>query len=415
MSYYKHIKNLSHKMSYIVKRTPLEYNGRLSDKYGAKIYMKREDLQFSRSYKLRPAYAKILSIDTGNNNNKFVCASAGNFAQSVAYLSKKLNIKSDIFLPNSCNLQKVDRIKKLGDPNLCTLHFHGDVFDDCLEYSILFSEMNNSTFLHPYDDKACVNGNATIAHEIVNQMKENNEDIDMIIGSIGGGGLMGGISKYIKEVGPNNCLVHGVESENSNSMAISLQQNKRIKLENDDTFIDGSAVKQPGKITFDICRQYIDEVHTVLNNRVCYDIIDLYQDDGIILELAGAMPISVLHKIKDKIKGKTIVLVFSGSNNDIKKYNEICNRKLLYENRLHYYVIQFYQKPNQLRNFIKNVLSTNDDIIRFEYLKKDNNGSGSVLIGIDTDNVSQFSNKLTANGYGHEKLCENDLLYKYLV
>ena len=405
MSYKNKIKKLYSKMD-IIKKTPLEYNSRLSKKYNANIFLKREDMQFTRSYKVRPALSTILSSDIKSN---IVCASAGNFAQSVAYISNKLGIPSNIFIPKTCNQQKVNRIKQYSNLDICNIYFSGYVFDECLDKAIQFTKNNNYTFLHPYDNKYCIDGNATIALELEEQLN----DINIIIGSIGGGGLMGGISYYIKNCYNKNCLVYGVESENSDSMKKSVELNKITKLDNNDTFIDGSAVKQPGNYTFNICKDHIDKFFTVSNNRVSYDAVDVYQEDGIILELSSIMPISVLEQIKDEIIGKNVVLVMSGSNNDIKKYNEIYDRKLIYENKLHYYIIKFYQKPGELKNFVENILDKNDDIIRFEYLKKNNTESGNVLIGIETNDVERLHKKMKE--YTYTKLSYSDELFKILV
>ena len=390
----------------IIKKTPLHYNTRLSKKYKSNIFLKREDLQFTRSYKVRPALSTILSSNIYRN---IVCASAGNFAQSVAYISNILNIPSDIFIPKTCSQQKVNRIKKYSNPDICNIHFYGNIFDECLEKAIDFTNNNYYTFLHPYNTENCIDGNATIALEIEEQI----QNVDIIIGSIGGGGLMGGISYYIKNSDNKKCLIYGVESENSDSMKQSVEQNKIIKLDNNDTFIDGSAVKEPGYLTFNICKNYVDKFFTVTNNRVAYDAVDMYQEEGIILELSSIMPISVLEQIKHEIIGKNVVLVMSGSNNDIKKYNEIYDRKLIYENKLHYYIIKFYQKPGELKYFVENILDKNDDIIRFEYLKKNNMESGNVLIGIETNDVERLHKKM--KGYIYTKLSYSDELFKILV
>jgi len=409
MSYKNKIQKLYNQMD-IIKKTPLYYNARLSNKYKSNIFLKREDLQFTRSYKVRPALSSILTnIISEQHYKNIVCASAGNFAQSVAYISNRLNIPADIFIPNTCNQQKVNKIRNYSNPNICNIHYYGNIFDECLNKAIDFTNNNDYNFLHPYNTDNCMNGNATIALEIEEQMN----NVDIIIGSIGGGGLMGGISYYMKNCYHKNCLIYGVESENSDSMKQSVEQNKIIKLNNNDTFIDGSAVKEPGHLTFEICKKHIDKFFTVSNNRVAYDAVDMYQEDGIILELSSIMPISVLEQIKDEIIGKNVVLVMSGSNNDIKKYNEIYDRKLIYENKLHYFIIKFYQKPGELKNFVENVLDKNDDIIRFEYLKKNNMESGNVLIGIETNDITRLNKKMTE--YTYTKLSYSDDLFKILV
>ena len=319
------VNNNYHKLLTFVKRTPLCYNERLSKLYGANIYLKREDLQFTRSFKIRGACMKILNSNL-KPDDTIVCSSAGNHAQSIAFLSKKLNIKSDIFLPDTTPQQKICRIKYFSNPDICNIHFAGIVFDECLEESKKFAEKHNAVYIHPFDDHYIIAGQGSIGLEIENN--KHNIKMDIIIATIGGGGLISGISSYIKNNQNNMCKIYGVESENSDSMKISIANNKITKLFNNDYFVDGSAVKQPGNITFEYCKKYVDKIFTIYNDKVCYDLIDLYQNDGIVAELSGAMPLSLLPLIKDEIKGKNICCVISGGNNDILRLKEIIDRKL---------------------------------------------------------------------------------------
>ena len=323
--------NNYHKLSKYIKKTPIFYNERLSKIYNANIYLKREDLQFTRSFKIRGAYMKILNSNL-KPDDTIVCSSAGNHAQSIAFLSNKLNIKSNIFLPCTAPQQKISRIKYFSNPNTCNIHFAGSIFDECLEESKKFAQKHNAIYIHPFDDHYIIAGQGTIGLEIENN--EHNINMDIIIATIGGGGLMSGISSYIKTNKNNMCKIYGVESENSDSMKTSIENNKITKLFNNDFFVDGSAVKQPGNITFEYCKKYVDQIFTINNNHVCHDLIDLYQNEGIVSELSGAMPLSLLPLIKDEIKGKNICCVISGGNNDVSRLKEINDRKLVYENSL---------------------------------------------------------------------------------
>jgi threonine dehydratase len=404
------VQNHSQKLYKIVKKTPMEYNDRLSKIYNANIYLKREDLQFTRSFKIRGAYMKILNSEI-NSNNSVVCSSAGNHAQSIAYLSNKLNFKSDIFLPCTTQQQKINRIKYFSNYDLCNIHFAGTVFDECLEESKIFAEKHDSIYIHPFDDLDIIAGQGSIGLEIEGE----DEHVDIVIATIGGGGLISGISGYLKNGPNNNCKIYGVESENNDSMQKSIKNNKIIKLSNNDFFVDGSVVKQPGIQTFEYCKKYVDEFFTISNNRVCYDLIDLYQNDGIVAELSGAMPISLLPSIADEIKGKNVCCVISGGNNDVLRLKEIYGRKLIYENKLNYYVIGFTQRPGELKKFIYNIIKENDDIILFEYLKKNNKECGNVLIGVHTDNADKIDDRLKNNNYNFTKLQNNDNLFNYLI
>jgi threonine dehydratase len=413
------------KISKYVINTPLQYNERLSKIYNSNIFLKREDLQNTRSFKIRGVIMKLqltrsfkirgvimkLQLTDFSKNKSIVCSSAGNHAQSIAHISNILNIPCNIFLPQTVQQQKVNRIKKYSNPDICKIHLYGNVFDECLEESKIFSEKNNSLYIHPFDDIDILTGQGSIGYEIEKEKK----DMDIIIASIGGGGLISGISSYYKNDKHNKIKIYGVESENNDSMKISVENNKITKLDNDDSFVDGSAVKQPGSITYEICKKYVDKYYKVSNNRVCYDLYDLYQDDGIVAELSGAMPISVLHKIKDDIKSKNVCCVISGGNNDLLRLNEIYNRKLIYENKLHYFIIKFAQKPGILKEFINNITKDKDDIVRFEYLKKNDMNYGNVLIGINTDNIHKLLEKLDSNKYDYTKLDNEDKLFKYIV
>ena len=404
------IDNAYKSLSRVINKTPIELNERLSKKFNCKIFFKREDKQPVRSFKIRGAFNRISNLDIEQKENGVVCASAGNHAQGFAFSCKKLGIKGDIFLPTKTPIQKVNRIKSFSDGS-CNIHLHGDTFNECLEESLKFTNINDKEFIHPYDDIDTIIGQGTIAKEIY-------EDInpDIIIGSIGGGGLMSGVGSYSKEVNPN-CKVYGAEPQSCPSMKKSIEKNEIVELTVNDNFVDGATVSKVGDNTFEICKNVLDNVYEAHLGKICGDMLDLYQNEGIVLEPAGVIPISVLDQIEN-LNNKNIVCIPSGGNNDITRYPEIEERYLRFQGLKHYYIIEFTQTPGQLKKFINKVLGTNDDIVRFEYIKKTNKGSGNVLIGIQLSNKNDIYNiekNLSENKFKFIKINENDLLYSYLV
>lgn len=404
------IKNASYMISDLVKKTPLILNERLSKLYGANIYLKREDLQKPRSFKIRGAYNKIL-----NTNNRIVCASAGNHAQGVALSCAHLNIPCSIFIPNKTPLQKINRIKHFADNN-CDIKITGNNFNECLITAQEYSVNNNSTFVHPYNDADVIIGQSTLAYEIFNDIKP-----DYIISTIGGGGLISGISLYNKLY--NNlykkCKIIGAEPETCPSMQLSLINNNIITYPVKDNFVDGATVPKIGDITYFMTKNYVDRIYNVEIGKLCEDIINLYTEDGIISEPAGALSIGALDRLdKNEIKGKNIVCILSGGNNDISRYPEIRDRMLTYKGLKHYYLVEFTQKPGELKTFINKILSPNDDIVRFEYIKKTNLSYGNVLIGLELEKSCKYKiieTKLKQEGINYLKIDNNHILHQYLI
>lgn len=402
----------SQRMQGIVKNTPLNYSKRLSEKYNCNIYLKREDLQEVRSFKLRGAFNKIVNLSNESKENGVVCASAGNHAQGFGFSCSRLNIKGDIFVPENTPLQKLDRIKKFGDSH-CNLHLVGSNFNECLEESLKFTKQHNKQFVHPYDDIDTIIGQGTIANEIYQKVNP-----DMIIGTIGGGGMMSGIGMFSKEKNPS-CLIIGAEPESCPSMKKSIDQGKRVKLEVTDNFVDGATVSQIGETTFELCQQVVDQIYVPSLGRICQEMLSFYQNDGIVVEPAGALPTCVLDMLDPKeIEGRNIVCILSGGNNDITRYPDVMERFLRNQGLKHYYIVEFGQKPGELRKFINNILGPEDDITRFEYIKKTNKSTGNVLIGIQLvrkEDVQMIETQLIDNNFNFIKINENDLLYSYLV
>ena len=393
-----------------IKKTPLQFNERLSEKYNSNIFLKREDLQITRSFKIRGACNKILKLK--NNNRDLVCASAGNHAQGFAFVCNKFNKTGHIFLPVGTPKQKISRIISLGKDSI-NIILSGNNFTESLNCALDFSNSQNFEFVHPFDDYDIIEGQGTIASEIHEKI-----DPDIIISAVGGGGLISGLIQY-RNYKMKNCLIYGVEPELANSMNLSLLNNKIIKLNNIDTFVDGASVSEVGKKTYEIVSNNVDKVIEICNGRLCSHIVDIYQEDGIILEPAGALSISSLDKIDRKLlKNKNIVCIVSGGNNDITRYSEILENKLIYDGLKHYFIIEFSQIPGQLKKFINNILNPTDDIVRFEYLKKTNKNYGNVLLGIQTiksNDIEFIIDNLKKNNIKFIKINQNDLIYNYIV
>lgn len=408
---YKRIKDF-------INKTPLEYNLRLSEKYNCNIFLKREDLQITRSFKIRGALNKVLK--NKDKYKTFVCASAGNHAQGVAYSCNLLNLKSKIYIPEITPFQKINGILKQGNENMELIKY-GQTFDETLNYA-LNNKKDTELFIHPYDDNDIIEGQSTIGLEILQDIKP-----DIILSCIGGGGLISGLfnyynndniknSKYYNGNKDNNIDIIGVEPLRADSMNLSLKNDKIIKIDDIDTFVDGASVSQVGERTFNICKKNNLEIKLVSNNEICYNMIELYNNEGIITEPAGALTISGLSKLeKNYIKNKNIVCIVSGGNNDIMRYPEIMEKNLIYLNIKHYFIIEFNQKPNELKIFINNVLSHNDDITRFEYIKKTNKSFGKVLIGIDTLDIETLLYNMEKYDYKFIKVCDDNIIYNYLV
>ena len=398
-----------------IKKTPLEYNIRLSKKLNNNIYLKREDLQLTRSFKIRGSLNKMLLQNDKNINQKeFVCASAGNHAQGFAYSCNLLNLKGNIFIPNTTPLQKIERIKYYGKDNI-ELKIIGNNFYECLQESLEFSKFNNFTHIHPYDDLDIIDGQSTICKEIIEQIDNK---IDIISCCVGGGGLISGMVEYNNK---NNCNIKiiGGEPENANSLYLSLKNNIPTKIENLDTFVDGASVSQVGENNFNILKNNLskDDIFVISNGRICNELLNMYGEDGIILEPAGVLSVCAMEQyIKlNNIKNKNIVCILSGGNNDISRYPEIIEKNKIYLGKKKYYIIKFLQKPKQLKKFIINVLGSKDDITRFEYIKKTNTNYGNVLLGIESENFSELEENLLKNNFEFQKIEPNDLIYSYLI
>lgn len=395
----------------VVKDTPLLYSERLSKKYDAKIYLKREDLQKVRSYKIRWAYNLISSLSQEERKKWVVCASAGNHAQGFALTCNSLKIEWIVYMPVTTPEQKVYKTKQFwGD--FIQVRLIGDTFDQALAEARIYEEQSGATFVHPFDDERIITGQATIGLELYEKLPE----INMIICPIGGGWVISGIISA-RNVLKKDTEIIGVEPEGATSMKTSLEKWVNTTLEKIDTFVDGASVARVGDINFKICQENNIEVISCPENRICSTILEFLREDGIVLEPAGAIESDALKDLAPRIKGKTVVVIISGWNLDFERLPEIKERSLRYEGRKRYYLVKFPQRPWALKWFL-DFLGPDDDIARFEYMKKSNRSTAPVLIGIEALGVNNFisiEEKMKAWGFHFEDITNNDMYFNLLV
>jgi threonine dehydratase len=396
----------------VVTRTPLQLNHNLSRKYNCNVYLKREDLQVVRSYKLRGAYNLMSSLPADQLQKGVVCASAGNHAQGFAYSCKKLNAKGVVFMPVITPNQKINQTKMFGD-DFIEIRLVGDTYDDCAEAAKKFTEENQMVFIPPFDNFRIIEGQGTVGLEILEELS----DVDYLFVPVGGGGLSAGVGSYFKTYSPKTKII-GIEPEGAPAMYESLRAGKPVTLENIDRFVDGAAVKRVGDITFSICKEVLDDMQLVPEGKACSTILKLYNEDAIVVEPAGALSIAALDSYADAIKGKNVVCIVSGSNNDIDRMQEIKERSLQYEGLKHYFLIRFAQRPGALKEFVNHVLGPNDDITRFEYIQKHNKETGPALVGVELkkrDDYDVLLENMRRFHINYTELNKNDTLFGYLV
>jgi threonine dehydratase len=409
----KDVEDAALQIAQVVRHTPLEFSERLSKKYNAKIFLKREDVQPVRSYKLRGAYNFISLLSQSDKEKGIICASAGNHAQGVAFSASKLHIKASIYMPNITPFQKITRVKQIGG-KWVHIELGGRTFDECSEIAIRLGKLKNVVYVPPFDDYRIIAGQGTVAKEIYDDLKSK---VEVVVCPIGGGGLISGVSTYLKSKN-NSIEIFGVEPYGAAAMDLALKKGKVTKLDSVDTFVDGAAVKQVSGKTFDIVKKLVRKVIVVPVGQICTAMIDLYQNEGIITEPAGALSVSALDLISEKIENKTVVCIISGGNNDILRYPEIMEKSLMYQGLRHYFLIEFAQKPGQLRSFLDRVLGSTDDIIRFEYLKKTSKEKGAALVGIELvkkENLQPLLNRMTDAGLTYHTVNDDALLYSHLI
>lgn len=370
----------------VITRTPLQRNEILSKRYNCNVYLKREDLQSVRSFKIRGAYNFLRNMSPQVLTKGVVCASAGNHAQGVAYSCNYLKVQGTIFMPTTTPRQKVSQVKRFG-AEYAEIRLIGDTFDDSFAAAMAYCQENAKTFVHPFDDPLIVAGQGTMGIEIVEDL---GEPIDYLFVGVGGGGLAAGLGSYLKQVSPHTRMV-GVEPAGAPSMKSSMTKDEVVVLDSIDKFVDGAAVKQVGQLTFDICRGVLDDMVVVPEGKVCTTILELYNENAIVAEPAGALSIAALDDYREQIVGKNVVCIVSGGNNDIDRMQEMKERSLIYEGLMHYFIIHFAQRAGALREFIDRVVGPDDDITRFEYTKKNNKENGPALVGIELKQKEDYT------------------------
>jgi threonine dehydratase len=401
-----------YRLKSVVLKTPLQYHRKLSEKFNAEIYLKREDLQVVRSYKLRGAFNMIESLDEEQRRRGVVCASAGNHAQGVAFSCKYLDIRGVIYMPAITPKQKINQVKMFGGENI-EIVLIGDTFDDCQTQALLYVNENNMVFIPPFDHYKIIEGQGTVGKEIL----DDSANIDYVFVPVGGGGLSAGIGEYFKIYSPNTRII-GVEPAGAPSMKEALKAGHPVKLEKIQRFVDGAAVQKVGDLTFDICRNVLSDMLLVPEGKVSSVILQLYNEDAIVAEPAGALAIAALDQYKKHLAGKRVVCIVSGGNNDIDRMQEIKERSLLYEGLKHYFIVRFAQRPGALKEFVNHILGPNDDIVRFEFIQKHNKESGPALIGIEVKSRDDFHallQRMDEYKLNYTLVNQNENLFEYLV
>lgn len=399
----------------VVTETPLQYDVHLSRKYDCNVYLKREDLQKVRSFKLRGAYYAIKQTPANVLRNGVVCASAGNHAQGVAYTCQEMQVPATIFMPTTTPQQKVSQVQFFGGEQV-TVKLIGDTFDASAQAAREYAENTQQAFIDPFNDLDIMAGQGTVALEIF-QAAHKNFQVDYLFSAIGGGGLISGVATYTKSQSPQTQVI-GVEPLGAQSMRAAFDQGGPVMLEQVEKFVDGAAVKRVGDLNYAHAIDYVDQLLAIDEGQVCTTILDLYTKQAIVVEPAGALSVSALEQMKETIKGKNVVCIISGGNNDINRMEEIEERSLIAEGLKHYFVINFPQRPGALREFATNILGPNDDITRFEYTKKVNRGTGPVILGILLKEKKELPNllqKIATFDPNYIDLSQNPTLYSLLV
>ena len=390
--------------------TPLQKNDHLSARYGAEIWLKREDLTPVRSYKLRGAFNAMRKL--GAEGGHFVCASAGNHAQGMAYACRHFGARGTIFMPVTTPRQKIDKTRIFGGDAI-EIVLKGDYFDQTLAAAQEFAASTGATFLSPFDDPDIIEGQATVGLEILEQL---GGAPDLIILPVGGGGLAAGITTLFAELAPDT-RAEFAEPDGGASLRAALEQGQQVSLPAVDNFVDGAAVARIGDLPFAALKRFLpQQVHLAPEDRICATMLDMLNVEGIVLEPAGALSIDVLQDLPD-LRGKRIVCVCSGGNFDFERLPEVKERAQRFSGLKRYFILRMPQRPGALRDFLE-LLGPEDDISRFEYLKKSARNFGTVLIGIETTspaNIQSLCARLDAAGLGYRDITLDPILSEFLI
>lgn len=396
----------------VAARTPLQLNERLSAATGAYVWLKREDLQPVRSYKIRGAYNLISQLEEAHRAAGVIAASAGNHGQGVAFACARLGIKGRIFVPATTPRQKRQRILALGEGRV-DLVVTGDTYDEASAAATLEAQETGATLVPAFNDARTIAGQGTVAKEIIEQF---GKAPDVLIAPVGGGGMISGCLAYLSERHPGTRVV-GAEPAGAASMAAALAAGGPVDLDRIDTFVDGAAVRRAGDLTFAMVQRHRPDLYAVPEGRICSEMLALYQTEGIVTEPAGALATAALGLFRPE-PGQTVVAIVSGGNNDVSRYAEIVERSLVYEGRKHYFLVNFPQEPGALRRFLDEVLGPDDDITHFEYVKRSNRETGPALVGIELGDPASFGDLLTkmdSSPITFEVVASDSPFYRFLV
>ncbi|PYE47579.1 threonine ammonia-lyase IlvA [Paenibacillus barcinonensis] len=402
-----------HVLREVIVRTPLQRDAVLSAKYNCNVYLKREDLQVVRSFKIRGAYNMIRSLTPAEMEKGIVCASAGNHAQGVAFSCNTLGIHGKIFMPSTTPNQKVKQVRRFGGDNVEVVLI-GDTYDDAYAEAMRACDEQGMTFIHPFDSPKIIAGNGTVGMEIMESLDEH---ADYVFVTIGGGGLAAGVGTYMRTVSPDTQII-GVEPLGAASMSEAMFRKQVVTLDDIDKFVDGAAVKRVGDLTYDICSSILDDIVKVPEGKACTTILELYNENAIVVEPAGSLAVAALDQYREQIAGKTVVCVISGGNNDIDRMQEIKERSLIYEGLKYYFMVNFPQRAGALREFLEEVLGPNDDIARFEYTKKHDKENGPALVGIELmykEDYQPLIERMNRKGIAYTELNKNLNLFNMLI
>ncbi|MDF1601549.1 threonine ammonia-lyase IlvA [Mesorhizobium sp. YIM 152430] len=404
------VRQATEAMRALFPETPLQENAYLSKKTGARIFLKREDLSPVRSYKIRGAFNFFRKVlEAGSGPEVFVCASAGNHAQGFAYVCRHLSKRGVIFMPVTTPQQKIDKTRLFGG-EFVEIRLTGDYFDACYRAAQAFAAGTGGLMVPPFDHEDIIEGQASVAQEIEAQLP-GDVRADLIVLPVGGGGLAAGVTHYLADAGTQFLFAEPV---GASSLHSSLSEGRRVRLPQVDNFVDGASVAEIGEANFAALSHFSPvDVTRIPENRVCATIIEMLNVEGVVLEPAGALAIDALKDLRpDEIAGKTIVLVVSGGNFDFERLPDVKERALRFEGLKKYFVFRFPQRPGALRDFL-DLLGPEDDIARFEYLKKSARNFGSVLIGIETKNPANFAvlaEKFEAAGWTYQDITDNETI-----
>ncbi len=397
----------------LVRHTPLIRMPNLSERLGADVSFKREDLQRVRSYKIRGAFNKISHLVKSKKIDTVVCSSAGNHAQGVAQTCEHLGIRGVIFMPTTTPRQKVQQVEMFGKDRV-EIRLEGDTYDASYSVAMAYCQSMNYEFVHPFDDPLIIAGQGTVGLELI---EDAEKPIDFLLVPVGGGGLISGLISVFRELSPHTRII-GVEPSGAPSLKASLEQGENIELPHIDKFVDGAAVKKIGDLPFSICKDAVDEVLVVAEGKICTTLLQLYNEKAIVAEPAGALSVAALELVGDKIKGKTVVCIVSGGNNDISRMEEIKERSLLYEGMKHYFMVSFPQRAGALKEFVVDVLGEDDDITFFEYTKKNSRARSAALVGIELKRKGDFDplvQRMKELGFYGDYLNDKPQLFQLLV